>query len=84
MRAPRRGVLFVGILAILMLSPVVGAADAANSRAVGERPNIVYIMIDELGYFELSCMGNDKLQTPCIDRMAEVLERYCLGTFPLR
>ena len=27
-------------------------------------------MLDELGYFELSCMGHDKLQTPNIDRMA--------------
>ena len=34
------------------------------------KPNIVYIMLDELGYFELSCMGNKYLKTPNIDRMA--------------
>ena len=34
------------------------------------KPNIVYIMLDELGYFEPSCMGNKYLKTPNIDRMA--------------
>jgi len=35
-----------------------------------ERPNIVYIMSDELAYFEVSYMGSEKLKTPRIDRMA--------------
>ncbi len=39
-----------------------------NARA--KKPNIIYIMLDELGYFELSCMGNKYLRTPNIDRMA--------------
>ncbi len=34
------------------------------------RPNIVYIMSDELAYYELSHMGNTKIHTPRIDRMA--------------
>ena len=34
------------------------------------KPNIVYIMSDELAYFELSHMGNKYLETPNIDRMA--------------
>ena len=33
-------------------------------------PNIVYMMSDELAYYELSLMGNDKLRTPNIDRFA--------------
>jgi hypothetical protein len=43
-----------------------------QQRVVGGRkkPNIVYIMLDELAYFELSCMGNKYLQTANIDRMA--------------
>ena len=36
-----------------------------------ERPNIVYIMSDELAYFEVSYMGSEKLKTPRIDRMAK-------------
>ena len=34
------------------------------------RPNIVYIMLDEWAYFELSCIGNTLLETPVIDQMA--------------
>ena len=34
------------------------------------RPNIVFIMADELGYYELSCVGSPSLLTPNIDRMA--------------
>jgi len=33
-------------------------------------PNIVYIMSDELSYFELGHMGNSYIKTPNIDKMA--------------
>lgn len=40
--------------------------------AAEERPpNIVYIMSDELAYFELAHMGNPYLKTPNIDAMAK-------------
>jgi arylsulfatase A-like enzyme len=41
----------------------------AQSAEAAERPNVVYIMADELGYFELSCLGNPNIQTPRIDQM---------------
>lgn len=33
-------------------------------------PNIVYIMADDLGYGDLGCYGQTKIQTPNIDRLA--------------
>jgi len=36
----------------------------------GRRPNIVYVMADELGYYELSHMGHPYIQTPRIDELA--------------
>jgi arylsulfatase A-like enzyme len=33
-------------------------------------PNIVLIVLDELGYYELSCMGHPLLETPYMDRVA--------------
>ena len=39
-------------------------------------PNIVYIMSDELAYYELSHMGNPHIRTPSIDRMAKQGIRY--------
>lgn len=38
--------------------------------AAASPPNIVYIMADELAYFELGHMGNPYIKTPHIDRMA--------------
>ena len=35
-----------------------------------KRPNIVYIIIDELGYYEPAFMGGVTIQTPSMDRMA--------------
>ena len=35
-----------------------------------KKPNIIYIMLDEWGYFEWSAMGHPILQTPNIDKMA--------------
>lgn len=33
-------------------------------------PNIIFFMADELGYYELSCMGHPEFKTPNIDRFA--------------
>lgn len=35
------------------------------------RPNIVYIMADDLGYGDLSCYHSEKIQTPHIDAVAK-------------
>ena len=40
------------------------------SAFTAERPNIIYIMADELGYYEPAFMGGTTIQTPNIDRMA--------------
>ena len=36
----------------------------------GTKPNIVFIMADDLGYGHLGCYGQDKIRTPRIDRLA--------------
>lgn len=35
------------------------------------RPNIVYILADDLGYGDLSCYGQTHFQTPNLDKMAD-------------
>ena len=40
------------------------------NAAAADKPNIVYIMSDELGYYEPGFMGGKTIQTPNLDRMA--------------
>lgn len=35
-----------------------------------ERPNIIVILADDMGYGDLGCMGSETLQTPHLDRLA--------------
>ncbi len=38
--------------------------------ATPAKPNIIYILSDDLGYGDLSCYGQQRFQTPNIDRLA--------------
>ena len=52
-------------------APVVAAAlGTREADAQQTRPNIVYIMADDLGYADLSCYGRRDYATPNIDRLA--------------
>lgn len=48
-------------------------ADGQNSSAAleAEKPNIIFIFIDDMGYGDLSSFGNTELETPNIDRLAK-------------
>ena len=41
-----------------------------GQQAIPERPNIVFILADDMGYGDLACYGNKYIQTPNIDRLA--------------
>ncbi|HCQ39807.1 MAG TPA: N-acetylgalactosamine 6-sulfate sulfatase, partial [Verrucomicrobiales bacterium] len=45
------------------------AAAVATSTAK-PKPNIIYILLDDAGYGDLSCYGQTKFLTPNIDRLA--------------
>lgn len=47
---------------------VEGAKAGAQSNP--RRPNVVFILADDLGYGDLGCYGQTKIRTPNIDRMA--------------
>ncbi|MEO8493910.1 MAG: sulfatase-like hydrolase/transferase, partial [Planctomycetota bacterium] len=41
-----------------------------TAQARAEQPNIIYILLDDAGYGDLSCYGQTKFATPNIDRLA--------------
>ncbi|MFB0553218.1 MAG: arylsulfatase [Phycisphaerae bacterium] len=46
------------------------------SNPSDKKPNIIFIMADDLGYRELGCYGQQKIKTPNIDRLAEEGMRF--------
>lgn len=53
--------------------PLVAQAACA---ATAVKPNIVFIMCDDMGYGDLHCYGQPYIQTPNIDRMAQEGMRF--------
>ncbi|XP_056451443.1 steryl-sulfatase isoform X2 [Gadus chalcogrammus] len=55
-------------LLLLLLLPV----SSATSFWAKEKPNIVLMMVDDLGIGDLGCYGNNTISTPHIDRLAQM------------
>ena len=51
-------------------SAVAGAAARRAGAQTPARPNVLYIMADDLGWGDLSCYGRPDYKTPNIDRLA--------------
>jgi arylsulfatase A-like enzyme len=49
---------------------ILALASQQNIAAQSSRPNIIYIMADDLGYADLSCYGRKDYQTPHLDKLA--------------
>ena len=58
-----------GKLITYSLLALIPAACTQNQRSV-EKPNIIYILADDLGYGEVGVYGQQKIETPNIDALA--------------
>ncbi len=71
---PKTNPLRPKLLRCLALTPLFSfccGLGAPPVHAQGDpRPNIIYILADDLGYGDLGCYGQETLETPNIDRLA--------------
>lgn len=56
---------------LLFFTPGGSTAQPNATKSNSNRPNIIFIFIDDMGYGDISSFGNQLLETPNIDRLAE-------------
>ena len=69
------------MLSALALLPgtnmIASEQSASNTEDVNrKRPNIIFIMCDDMGYGDLGCYGQQHIETPNLDRMAQEGMRF--------
>ncbi len=57
-------------LCILIITLFISACGSKKHDVIPEKPNIIYILADDLGYGDLGCYGQDLIETPNIDMLA--------------
>jgi arylsulfatase A-like enzyme len=58
---------------------LINVSEAQAAETAGDRPNIIFILADDLGYTDLACYGSRYYVTPNIDRMARRGMRFTSG-----
>jgi arylsulfatase A len=73
--------IFASISVILLVACISFSALAQAQR----KPNVIYIYLDDMGYGELGCYGQQKIKTPNIDQLAAegMLFTQHYTTFPV-
>lgn len=60
--------LFLTLLTVVLL--------AGTTVSAADRPNVVVLLVDDLGWTDLACFGSDLYETPNIDRLADSGVRF--------
>ncbi|GAJ04350.1 unnamed protein product, partial [marine sediment metagenome] len=51
-------------------------SELIGSRASNDKPNIIFILADDLGWAELGCYGNKFNETPNLDKLSREGMRF--------
>jgi len=69
----QKTILFIFLIAVLLNSCT---SKTKQETTETQKPNIVYILADDLGWGDLSCYGQTHFSTPNIDKLAESGMRF--------
>ena len=64
---------------MILLSTLAGLLVMSLSASAATKPNLVFILADDLGYTDVACYGSKFYETPNIDRLAEQGMRFTDG-----
>lgn len=68
----KRGRLLAGMIPSLLASC---AGNTQKDNAI-EKPNVIFVLVDDMGYGDLSCFGQKAFTTPVLDKMANEGVRF--------
>lgn len=63
------------VFGVLLSHLAAATAAEGNPEALSARPNVVLIVIDDMGYGDLSCHGSPHIETPHLDALHETSVR---------
>src|SRR5512137_151259 len=70
------GVVYFALLAAHAFAAVAPGYSPMATFLAAKKPNLIFILADDLGYGDLGCYGQTKIRTPNIDRMASEGMRF--------
>lgn len=80
-----RNVKLINLLSLPIIASISGCDGVKEKKelARNEKPNIVFILADDLGYGDLGCYGQSIIETPNLDQLAEggmIFTRHYAGS----
>ena len=58
-------------MAAVVTDPNTAVASNSTKKRDRQRPNVIFILLDDAGYGDFGCYGQTKIETPNIDALAE-------------